>query len=404
MESTPTIGKQQPPAALTILGVVLVLIGGAAFAGLLATGHEQRAWSSFLQGLVLPTWIAIGALFFIAIHRVCGAVWTTPLRRLIEGLTAPLTLTAVGFVAIAAAGAPYLYDWVHAKGVEHSALFHQHGHASGITKSQWMQPTRWMATTGIILALWVILRHRLITLSRRQDAGVDIAAPHLHVSVAMLLVLAPTFTLFVWDLLLSLHVTFASTMWGVYCFTGAVQTFLAVLVLAVVVLRRGALGQLIKDHTLHDLGTWTLAWGVFCGYIGFAQYLVIYFANLDEEVAWFLPRLQNGYGAAYAAEAGLRVFLPFALLMSQGLRTRPAALAIAAVAILLGNWMDWSWIIAPAFSPNDYRPFWAWPEVAVGCGFAGASLLAALRFWRRNGYVALQDPHLVDAVHGTHLH
>ncbi len=350
---------------------------------------------------MLPTWIAIGALFFIAIHRVCGAVWTTPLHRLIEGLTAPLTLTVAGVVAMAALGAPYLYDWVYARGSDHAALFHQHGHGAGITKSQWMQPARWMVTSAVILALWVVLRHRLVG---RQDKGQDIATPHYRTSVVLLLVLAPTFTLFVWDLLLSLHVTFASTMWGVYCFTGAVQTFLAVLTLMVVVLRRGVIGQMIKGHTLHDLGTWTMAWAVFCGYIGFAQYLVIYFANLDEEVAWLLPRLQNGYGAAYAAEAGLRVFLPFALLMSQSLRARPAALVVAAIAILAGNWMDWSWIIVPAFSPNDYRPFWALPELAVGCGFAGTSLLAALRFWRRNGYVPANDPHLVDAIHGAHLH
>lgn len=402
MDPSPSV-PQHSSSSLKGLGLVLTVVGVATFVGLLCTGHEQRAWAAFLQGMIIPTWIAIGALFFIAVHRMCGGVWITPIRRIIESLTTPLYLTAAAAIAIMIFGAPYLYEWFYAHGDKHQALFHDHGHSSGITKAEWMQPARWITTTSIILAIWLLFRRRLVNLSRQQDAGVDIASSHLHTSVVFLLFLAPTFTLFVWDLLLSLHVTFASTMWGVYCFTSAVQTFLAVLVLLVLILRHGALAGTIKEHTLHDLGTWTLTWGVFCGYIGFAQYLVIYFANLDEEVAWFLPRLQHGYGMAYVVEAGLRIFLPFAILMSQCMRTKPIVLSIAALAILLGNWMDWSWIIAPAFSPNEYRPFWALPEVGVGLGFAGLSLLLIVGFWRRRGYVAIKDPNLQSTIHGEHL-
>jgi hypothetical protein len=386
---------------LAIIGAALAVIGLATFAVLLFTGHEQDAWVAFLHGLILPSWISLGALFFLAIHHIVGAHWNTPIRRVMESLTAPLWLTVVGFIAIAAFGAPYLYEWVNLSGAQHGTLFHDHGH--GFSKADWMQPSRWIATSSVALLAWIVLRHRLVGLSLRQDGGADVAAPLVKASVIGLIILAPTFTFFVWDLLMSLHVAFASTMWGVYNFTSAVQTFLAVTILAVLMLRRGALNGLVKRHTLHDLGTWLMVWSAFCGYIGFAQYLVIYFANMDEEVAFLLPRLQHGYGCAYTAETLIRVVLPLVFLMSQSLRAKPIALVAVSLAVLVGNWMDWSWIITPAFSPNVYVPFWAPSHVLIGLGFAGAGLLLVQRFLRVHGAVAVGDPRLRPTVNGEHL-
>ena len=391
METPPPSSPGFLPSALLVGAAWLALAAGlATFAGLLATGHEQRAWSAVLQGMLLPLWISVGAVAFLAINHVCGARWIIPLRRVMEGLSRGLWLIPPVIVGILTVGGPYLYEWF-ASDARRAELFH------GSAKATWMQPTRWAVTALASVALWLFLSYRLRKSCEKSDGRIRSA-------VVLLLVLAPSFTLFVWDLLLSLDARFASTMWGVYCFTGAIQTFLAALVLAVLSLRRGPLALVVREHTLHDLGTWLMAWSAFCGYIGFAQYLVITYTDLSEEARWLLPRLQHGYGSAYVAEALLRVALPFALLLSQSLRTRPLALAIAAGAVLLGNVMDWSWMIAPAFSPNDYRPFWAMPEILVTLGFAGAGLLLALRFWRRHGCVPLGDQQLAATVAGEHLH
>jgi hypothetical protein len=396
--ATPSLAiRLHPSPVLVGLCVAAMLAGLGTFLGLFISGYEQRAFTALLQGMVLPTWIAVGALAFIAINRVCGSLWTVPIQRVMEGLTGGLWLSALAFIAILAVGAPYLYEWANATTAT------SHAEHAGFGRAEWMQSGRVWITGLVSLAAWAVLRARLVGLSLRSDAGEDISSRQVHASVALLIVLAPTFTLFVWDLLLSLHVGFASTMWGVYCFTGAIQTFLAVLVVAVVVLRQGTLEHVIKEHTLHDLGTWLMAWSIFCGYIGFAQYLVIYFANIEEEAAWFLPRLQHGYGTDYVTAASLRVLLPLVVLMSQSLRAHPGALVLTALAVLGGNWMDWHWIIVPAFSPNLHRPVWDPATLAIGLGFAGAVTLLALQFWRRHGPVACDDPRLLATINAEHL-
>jgi hypothetical protein len=382
----------------------LVLIGLATFAGMLFA-DPQHAWAAFLQGMLVPTFIAIGGLFFIAAHSAASSTWTTPLRRVMEGLTAGLPLVAVAFIAIAIGGGGYLYEWVHLAGnaKAHQGLFHAH-HTAGLDKSAWMTPQRWIATTVGIILVWWLFRTLFVRLSLAQDGGADIKARHVRLSLAWLIVMALTFTMFCWDMILALHVNFVSTMWGVYCFTSAVQTFVAVLVLVVLWLRQGPLAGAVRGHTLHDLGTWTLVWGAFCAYIGFAQYLVVYYANLDEETFFFLMRMQHGYGHAYLAETALRFLVPFTVLMSQSLRARPVAMAVVSVLVLLGNWMDWSWLIMPAFSPNAYRGFFDLPTVLIGAGFAGGMLLLALAFWRKHGVLPKGDPRLQPTINAEHLH
>ena len=381
----------------------LVLIGALTFGGLLLGDHQsqERAWSSFLQGMLIPTFIGIAALFFIAVHGVTNAKWLIPLRRLMEGLSSGLLLTLVAFIVLAYFGSSYLYDWIHLSGDAHQHLFHVH-HGS---KSSMMNWSRWVVTNAAIILLWLWFRYRLVRLSVDQDAsGADIRARHRRISIAFLPVFALGITFFVWDLLLSLHVNWFSTMWGVYCFTSAVQTFLCVLILFMVWLRRGPMNQVIQEHTVHDVGTWMVGWSCFCAYIGFSQYMLIWYANLDEETFFYVIRGQHGYGLAYAIEALIRWPLVFLGLMSQSLRTKPWALVTISIAALVGNWMDWSWIIMPAFSPNEYRGPYSWQELGVGAGFAGGFLLLALRFWAKNGLIPKGEPRLLPTVNAEHLH
>jgi hypothetical protein len=391
----PPLTQLDPPVLgrtrLTAVAIGLVVLGLAGL-GWLASAGGARLWSGLLAGMMLPLWIGLGALFFLAAHSVCGAAWPLPFRRLIEGLSGGVLVAAVVFLAIAGFGIPYLYDWAEGNpGREH--LFRDpHG-----MKAAWMSSARWIASGLIILAVWLLLRWRLLRAGRDPAAG----DRHRRWSVAMLIVLVPTLTLFAWDTLLALHVTFTSSLFGGYCLVAAVQAFLAALVLVVVWLGQRRLAAVTRPHLRNDLGTWMVGWACIVAYIAFAQYVIIAFANLDEETAWYLIRSQHGYGTQYAVEALLRCVVPFALLLPQRLRVHPGAQAAAALSALAGTWLDLHWLVVPAFSPNAYRlPVAGEFLVALGC--LGALILVALAFWRRHGLVPANDPGLLPAINGEH--
>jgi hypothetical protein len=320
-----------------------------------------------------------------------------------EGLTTGLPLTALAFLAIALFGGYHLYPWlVHEPSSEaHQYLFHiKEG-----SKADYMTWMRFTIMNGLIIAAWFFLRDKLVAGSVRQDIeGGDGVKRQTPWAIAWLIVLGLGSTFFVWDLLLSLHVNWFSTMWGVYAFSSMVQIFFAVTLLLIVWLRKGPLKEVIPKHILHDLSTWSLGWSCFCIYILFSQYMLIYYANMDEGTYFFVSRTQNGYGLQLWIEAILRWPIPFLVLMSQSRRTCPVTITIVSILVLIGNWLTLSWIIIPAFSPNAYQfPFWG-PELLIGAGFAGGTILLALNFWRKHGLIAKGDPRLLPAVNAEHLH
>jgi hypothetical protein len=392
-----------PAFKAPILGLGGLAAGGLGvlvfFVTLLASGAEQ-AFVGLLQAMLIPTFIGLAALFYIAVHSITGAVWMQPLRRLMEGLSAGLPIGAGLFLFIALFGSGYLYDWVALGGEDHRALFHVHGGSKGSFMVWW----RYLVTNAAWFALWIFLQRKLVGLSLAQDQGEDIAKAHHKWSIIYLIGFAPTFTFFVWDSLLALHINWFSTMWGVYCFASAVQVFLCVLCLLIVWMRAGPLKQHINELAVHDVGTWMVAWSCFCAYIGFSQYLLIYYANLDEETYWYVMRTQNGYGWVLIFDALLRWPLPFLGLMSQRVRTKPWALVLIASAVLVGNWLDWSWIIMPAFEINSFRSPFSIPELLMGLGAAGGLLWASIRFWQRHGLLPVGEPTLLASINAEHRH
>ena len=55
---------------------------------------------------------------------------------------------------------------------------------------------------------------------------------------------------------------------------------------------QGRLEGVRSDH-LYNLGGFLFAFTVFWSYIGFAQYMLMWYANLPEEVIYFKARLEG---------------------------------------------------------------------------------------------------------------
>ncbi len=377
----------------------LVALGLLGFTALLFTDID-RAWHAWLIGLVIPIFLSVAATAFLAVHRLCGAKWTAPVKRIAEGLGAGLPLALLAFIPFGILGLPHVYEWAFLT----SDPVAKHELLHSAAKAAWLSPERVIISTSAILLVWMFLRGQLVRLSLAEDAGADNRPAQVRWSVAFLLVMAYTFSLVVWDLLLSLNVHSISSMWGVYEFVGAVQAFLALLAVCMLWLSRFQLKGVIREHTFKDVTTWLIGWSCVWAYITFAQYVIIAFANMDEETQWFLMRMQHGYQYPFMVECVLRLPVPFFLLLSQHTRTKPLYVGLAAVAILIGSLQELCWQVIPALFPNGLPPYLAFPEILVAGGFIGAYLLLAMGYWKRHGLVARGDRDLLSAINAEHVH
>jgi hypothetical protein len=119
----------------------------------------------------------------------------------------------------------------------------------------------------------------------------------------------------------------------------------------------------------HDLGKLLLAFVMLWAYMAFSQFLIIWYANIPEEVVWYVRRTEHGWQYAAAALAALHFALPFLVLLSRDVKRHPAALAGIALLVLFMRWVDILWLVQPAFARDGvYVP---WLDAAATLGIGG---------------------------------
>ena len=199
------------------------------------------------------------------------------------------------------------------------------------------------------LVIWVLYTSSF----RRQSLAQDEHRQRLSMvgmSARYLIVFGFTFTVFCVDLLMSIRPHWFSTMYGVYCFAGMYQAGLCVMILTLLYLRdKDYIDGIFLDRHLFDIGTWLLAWSTFMVYIGFSQFMLIWYANLPEETPFFLDHLYGEWKYVYIAIFAVKWAIPFLVLMPKPNRKNPMVLRIMCTAILLIEWLDIHWLVTPEF-------------------------------------------------------
>lgn len=385
------VAPMPAPMGLRAMFGILMAIGAAAFL-VEVRSDPTRAYAAFLLGYFFTLGLALFGTLFTAIHYLVEATWSVVVRRVAESFTSYLPVAFLLFFVLLL-GVPHLYVWsnpgVPAHGVD----------AEHLTKGGWLTPSAFAFRAIVILAIWSLFGWFFVRNSTRQDQTRDPRLTRSSAKAAALFVpiFAVTLTLFGFDLLMSLEPLWFSTMFGVYCFAGLWQAGLATLAITVVLLRRqGALAGLVNKIHYHDIGKYLFAFSVFWMYIAFSQFMLIWYANLPEEIEWFIPRTYTGWGAIGIALMTLKFGIPFLALLHQKAKESEAMLLTIAGGILVGQWIDLYWVILPAFSPE--RVVLGWPELGVTLGFVGIFGWTVLGFLARHPVAAHGDPFFEKSV------
>src|SRR5207302_3679114 len=170
-----------------------------------------------------------------------------------------------------------------------------------------------------------------------------------EVSFISLPMFALCLTFGAFDWLMSLNYSWFSTMFGVYIFAGAAGSSMSLLVLVITALRQaGYLKDVVTVEHYHIMGKWMLAFCVFWAYIGFSQYMLIWYANIPEETQYFLARNTESWWLLSTFLVIGRFFGPFAILLLRSIKKHPHQLCWVAGWILGMQMLDMYVIILPA--------------------------------------------------------
>jgi len=269
----------------------------------------------------------------------------------------------------------------------------------GADKLFYLSQTFFSIRNLLFLGIWILFAVILIKNSLKQDqtGEASISRKSAKLSVVFFPVFGITFTLAVFDLTMSLEPKWYSTIFGVYCFAGLFQSGMAFLaILAIWMRRRGLLEGIFNANHLQDIGNFMFAFAVFSAYIGFSQYMLIWYANMPEETFYLITRKTGPWGFVFLSTVFLRFFIPFFLLMGRDAKRNEKTMLLGAAVIILGEFLDIYLMIGPVVNPQ--KPLFGWIELGTFLGFLGIFGATLARFYGKHSILAARDPHILASL------
>ncbi len=270
-------------------------------------------------------------------------------------------------------------------------------------KSAYLNKTFFYVRACFYFLIWTILALRLFGYSTAQDTSKDpqltLRAQAFAPPATLLFALTLTFAAFDW--IMSLEPTWFSTIFGVYFFATGVVSSYAVLILTTLALRKaGPLEGAVTVEHFHDLGKLMFGFLVFWAYIGFSQFMLIWYAALPEETTWYHNRWDHDPWAAVSMFLLLGHFVfPFFWTISRTFKRNVGRLRISAAVILVMHVVDMYWFVMPNYLLGKDGFSFSWIDIACLCAVGGT--YGAVVFYRMTKFslVPVGDPRLERSLH-----
>jgi hypothetical protein len=265
----------------------------------------------------------------------------------------------------------------------------------------------------VFFGTWILLSFLLRKASFAQDRDGDPKWTVWNRKVSAVgipvVALTLTFAAIFWIKTLEYH--WFSTMYGVWFFANCYRGALSCCVLIMLWLynRGDYKGILTPDH-LHSAGQMMLTMTIFWAYVTFAQYFLIWNANVPEETFWYNIRELNHDGTPNQWKyIGIYVLVfchflvPFLLLLSYRFKVTHRIIRRIAVWILVTILFDMCYNILPALKDahGDPQPFLStnliWVLTSV-IGVGGICVWSYLRSFPTTKLIPIRDPRIEECL------
>jgi hypothetical protein len=399
-------------AVFSIIAVVLAFVGQAQDG--LGWIHFLRGW---LHGLMLAFGFAVGGLAVLMLQYCSGGKWGLLLRRPLEAMSRTLGLVLVYWIPIALFQKK-LYMWANHEIVDRDFSL------GLITKAQvesidhaiaWKHPMLninmfWIASL-VCFAIWGWYTWRLTSLGLKRDSDSPANTPWWikkmeNISGPGIVVYSLTMTAAAIYWVMSLDVTWYSSIYGLLFLVGQGYMVLAFSIIIAISLARGEpFKTILRQTEQHDLGKLTFAFVMLNIYLAFGQFLIIWSGNLPEEINWYLDRIRGHWGIIITLDFIFHWLIPFTLLLSRDIKRNKKRLVRVCQWMIFARAFDLFWLIEPNFKDAARNLHLSWGILEYA-----AVPVAMIAFWfaffcmqlKSRPLVQTNDPHVAEILEPEH--
>jgi hypothetical protein len=393
-----------------IVCAVAALVSLVFLAAPLGPQHILRA---YLLGFMIAFSLAGGGLVMLMLQYVSGGKWGMLLRRPLEAMSRTLWMVAL------------LYQWARytTPAAELDALSKglvtKEQALTAISKYTMFNPLSATIQTVLVFGILILFMTLLNEWSMQRDADPargtiasydrwrtrfeNLSGPGIFIYVVCL-----TDGALLW--IMSLDVTWYSSIWGLQFLVGQGFIVLAVGILTVIKLSKvEPMKTLLRTTEQHDLGKFAFAFVMLNMYLTFAEFLIIWSGNVPDEIPWYLARIRGGWWGICTLDFVCHWLIPFCLLLSRNLKRDKKRLSALAIFMIFARCLDMFWLIEPNFkdAAGNLHITGNWGILAyITVPLAVLALWAAAYFHQlmSRPLVNINDPHLEEMLEPEHAH
>lgn len=336
----------------------------------------KRPWSAMYVAALFFMMIALGVLAFYAIQIASQAGWAPLLFRVMESISAYLLPGAI-IVVLLAVGSHYigqnneLFIWMNPDVVAEDKLIRN--------KSGYLNITAFLIRAIIFIGGWCTYRHFARKFSIAQD-NAEVGDNRnfkkaFRIAAGFLVFFIYTESVMSWDWIMSVDPHWFSTLFGWYVLSGMIVSGITVIAIFTIYLKGKGLLPAVNNSHIHDLAKYMFGFSIFWAYLWFSQFMLIWYANIPEEVVYFVARIED-YKLPFFGMLVLNFVFPLLILMHSDYKRVPWFVMMCGVVILIGGYIDTFVMIMPG-TVGD-RWFIGIPEIGSMLLFGGLFLLVTL--------------------------
>lgn len=355
---------------LKITSLILMALGliGLVASFIVFKDNTQRVWANLLLNSFFFTGIAVAGTFFIAVNVVGESGWYVIIKRVLEALGQYTYFGMTAVLIVVLCGVFHVHDlWEFLDPAKVAADPILQG------KMGYLGTTFYVGRIIGYFVIWGGFAYLLRKFSLQEDQLADTYNHYTKVrkwAATFLILFAVTSSTSAWDILMSIDAHWFSTLFGWYIFAGIFVSCLASTLIILLHLKRaGYMPNLNLSH-IHDVAKFLFAFSIFWTYLYFSQFILIWYANMPEEIVYFMERYDTSYRPLVLLMVAMNFAMPLLILMTRDAKRNYNLLTVMALLILLGHWLDVFQIIMPGtVGPDNWGI--GLPEVSCLALFAG---------------------------------
>ncbi|SHL55037.1 cation-translocating P-type ATPase [Flavobacterium saccharophilum] len=359
---------------------------------------QNKPWSALYVASIFFLLLSMGVLAFYAIQQVAQAGWSPVLFRVMQGITAYLPVASViFFIILVLCGLHFnhIFVWL-GEGVTDPKSPNYDAIIAG--KAGYLNFPFWIVRAGIFLLGWNLYRHY----SRKNCLAQDEASDDLNykknfkLSAGFLVFFIVSESIMSWDWIMSFDPHWFSTLFGWYVFASFFVSGITTIALVTIYLKSKGYLEYVNTSHIHDLAKFMFGISVFWTYLWFSQFMLIWYANIPEEVTYFVTRIQL-YNLPFFGAVVMNFVFPLLILINTDFKRLSWVIVMAGTVILLGHYVDFFNMIMPG-TVGD-RWFIGVPEIASILFFLGLFIFVVFTALTKAPLLAKRNPFIEESKH-----